>query len=224
MNRIRKKFKDAGFTKNGKGTTKNTWLRLDAWLIVHLANSILKKFWNYYSFTLNKRNLVSWIYWVIKEVVLRTLSRKFIGRSSVQAILKRFGKDVTIRDLENRNNDGSPKILARLAKPNYRIDCWDFSTSLKNTTVPALYSTEVSLATLDGLTCMNCGSDYRVKMHYVKIMKDLNPKLNDLDKLMVKEKSQKIPICWKCYMDHHSVKLSTSANTLKPKGKSCEKN
>lgn len=24
MNRIRKKFKDAGFTKNGKGTTKNT--------------------------------------------------------------------------------------------------------------------------------------------------------------------------------------------------------
>ncbi|CAG8962386.1 hypothetical protein HYFRA_00013602 [Hymenoscyphus fraxineus] len=43
-----------------------------------------------------------------------------------------------------------------------------------------------SLATLDGMICSMCGSEYRVEMHHVfgAALKDLNPKLSAIDRLM----------------------------------------
>lgn len=72
---------------------------------------------------------------------------------------------------------------------------------------------------LDGLTCMNCGSEYRIEMHHVKMMKNLNPTLNDLDKLMVKAKRKQIPLCRKCHMDYHSGKFNINSKTVNPKSK-----
>lgn len=83
---------------------------------------------------------------------------------------------------------------------------------MKNTKTPALYSTGISLATLDGLKCVVCESEYRVEMHHVRMMKDLNPKLKGLDKLTAKANRKQIPLCRKCHIDYHRGELRLEAN------------
>jgi len=61
----------------------------------------------------------------------------------------------------------------------------------------------LSLASLYGLTCAVFQSDYRVEMHYVRHLKDLNSKLSLVDKLMVKRKHKQIPLCRSCHMICH---------------------
>ena len=51
-----------------------------------------------------------------------------------------------------------------------------------------------------------CESDYRVEMHHVKYLKDLNPKLNKVDELMAKRRRKQIPLCRKCHIVHHHPK------------------
>lgn len=49
-----------------------------------------------------------------------------------------------------------------------------------------------------------CGSEYRVEMHHVRFLKDLNPNLkNALDKLMASRKRKQIPLCRECHMEKH---------------------
>lgn len=58
MDRIKKKLKDSGFVLDGKGRTRVTWLPLEPRQIIHLANSILRGYWNYYSFAQNRNKLI----------------------------------------------------------------------------------------------------------------------------------------------------------------------
>lgn len=212
MDKIKNKLKDSGFILGGRGRTRVTWLPLEPRQIVHLANSILRGYWNYYSFAQNRSKLVPWTYWIIRETVLRTLSRKLKLGSRAKAI-KKFGTNVTIRDLTLRDNAGKPLIVAELVKPDYRINCGGFNIKLRNTEIPALYSTGISLATLDGLKCAVCDSEYRVEMLHVRLLKVLNPKLKALGKLMVKAHRKQIPLCRKCRMDHHRGEIKLEANS-----------
>lgn len=41
----------------------------------------------------------------------------------------------------------------------------------------------MSKASLQNLKCAVCESEYRVEMHHIRMMKDLNPKLNKIDAL-----------------------------------------
>lgn len=201
MGKIKKKLMASGFIMNGRGKTRTTWIPLEPRQVVHLANTILRGYLNYYSFAHNKNKLSPWLYWIIRETVLRTLSRK-LNLGSRAKVIKRFGTNVTITDLTKRDKDGKPQIVAELYKPEYRINCLNFKVK-QLTEIPALYSRGISIASLDNLECKTCGSTYRVEMHHVKMMKDLNPKINDLDKLMVKANRKQIPLCRKCHMEHH---------------------
>lgn len=71
----------------------------------------------------------------------------------------------------------------------------------------------ISKASLENLSCAVCESDYRVEMHHVRMMKDLNPNANQIDKIMAKKNRKQIPLCRDWHMEHHkSIK-----NNVKPK-------
>lgn len=71
-----------------------------------------------------------------------------------------------------------------------------------NPVVGAL-SQEKTNATLEYLRCKNCDSDYRVEFHHIRAMKDLNPKISNMDRLMVKANRKRIPLCIACHMMKH---------------------
>jgi len=129
-------------------------------------------------------------------------------------VYKKFGPNLAITDHENRKQDKKPKIVAEFMKPNYRVNVWDFKTGDVNSLVPALYSRHVSLATLDGLKCLVCQSGYRVEMHHIRMMSDLNPEKNRLDYLMAKAKRKQIPLCRSCHMKYHNGKLDLGDLTV----------
>jgi hypothetical protein len=94
-------------------------------------------------------------------------------------------------------------LIAKLYKPSYRINLWDFKSSV-NTNIKALYATELSLANLDKLICSICKSDFKVEMHHIREMKNIKHKHGTLDYLMAKRNRKQIPVCRDCHMKHHS--------------------
>lgn len=75
--------------------------------------------------------------------------------------------------------------------------------------IKALYGS-VSLASLDNLECSICESSFRVEMHHVRFMKDLNPDLGNVDKLMIRKNRKQIPLCRECHMNYHHRSKSKS--------------
>ncbi len=98
-------------------------------------------------------------------------------------------------------------------KPSYKMNQWDFKRSVVNTNLKALYSSGLSKASLDGLACSKCGSDVRVEMHHVRMLADLNPKLSEVDKIMVKKRRKQVPLCRPCHMEHHKQITLNKHNT-----------
>lgn len=78
-----------------------------------------------------------------------------------------------------------------------------FNVKILDAEVPALTAQGKSLASLDNLECYKCGSAYRVEMHHVRMLKDLNPKARVVDRLMAKARRKQIPLCRKCHMEYH---------------------
>jgi hypothetical protein len=205
MDRIKDKFTKSGFISNNRSQTRVTWVPLTAHQIVSLGNQVLRGYLNYYSFVYNRGILVSWIYWTIKDVVVRTLARKFSLRTRAQ-VYKKFGKDITVVNYEKRDKDNKPTITVKLDRPSYRMNVWDFKGT-SNTTIPFLYSNNISLATLEGLNCTVCKSQYKVEMHHVRMMRDLKPKTDRLEYLMIKANRKQIPLCRSCHIKHHNGDL-----------------
>ena len=126
---IRSKLTKDGFLKDSKPQLKLTWVPLTARQIVQKGNSVWRGYFNYYNFVHNKGDLTARVYWTIKDVVLRTLARKFKLRTKSQ-VIKRFGKDLTIYNQDKRNNDNKPIIVAQFIKPNYRANVLDFKENI----------------------------------------------------------------------------------------------
>lgn len=86
------------------------------------------------------------------------------------------------------------------------MNVWDFKYNT-DPHIISLYSKNLkSIARLDNLVCESCGSDYKVEMHHVRAMKDLNPKLKAIDKIMVSIKRKQVPLCRVCHMNLHHNK------------------
>jgi hypothetical protein len=117
---------------------------------------------------------------ILKSSCAKLLAAKF--KLSTQAkVYHKFGPL-----LSTKHND---KIISFL-KPNYKITL----KFLTNNTplIKALYGV-TSIATLDNLVCQICGSDFRVEMHHVRAMKDLDAKKSVVDRLMIKIRRKQIP-------------------------------
>lgn len=109
-------------------------------------------------------------------------------------VFKKFG-----RDLKGRDKHGLVEAIygTKAAAFNVNTD----EVQLK------IYGTGISKASLDKLVCTICESEYRVEMHHVRMMKDLNPKARTLDKIMAKKNRKQIPLCRSCHVKYQNGSL-----------------
>jgi len=191
MDKIYKKLKSAGFILPDKkeGAPKFLWLHNSKDEIIKLYNAILRGYLNYYSFTMNYGKMAASLRFLLFTSCAKLLAAKF-NLNTVKKVITKFGPDLK----------GSSEI--GFLKPKLKLNPWEFKMGVK-TYISALYSSGLSAASLENLNCNSCGSTYRVEMHHVRMLKDLNPKISQIDRIMVKKRRKQIPLCRKCHLEHH---------------------
>jgi group II intron reverse transcriptase/maturase len=195
--RIINKLHTANFMKNNESCPKLIWMPLEHRQIIHMYNSVFRGYLNYYKFAHNYPRVASRIGYILKQSCAKLLATK-LSLGTMARVYKKFGPNLAISHTDAKD----PKKVKEYSFliPSYKITLSFLTNS--NPIIKALYGS-VSITTLDNLECTNCGSDYRVEMHHVRHMKDLNPKLSSLDKLMVRANRKQIPLCRDCHMKHH---------------------
>lgn len=169
--------------------------------IIHLYNAVLRGYLNYYSFVHNHGRLVSRLTYELKYSCAKLLAAKY-SLGTAAKVFSRFGNGLTSQDIDK---DGKEKLYSFYA-PSYKITL-RFLTNV-NPNIFSLYGS-LSIASLDNLVCAICKSNYRVEMHHVRHLKDLNPKLDKVDKLMAARQRKQIPLCRNCHMKKHYGKLES---------------
>ena len=193
---IKNKLRKAGFLKGFVPCPKFIWLFNDKDVIINLYNSVLRGITNYYRFVDNYNNLASLLNYVLKSSCAKLLASKYSLKSQAK-VYKKFGNSLT----------GSDKISFIQAK--YGIKPWAFRVNSTDH-IQALYTRSISAASLQNLICCKCRSDYRVEMHHIRKIKDLNPKLNWIDSTMAKRNRKQIPLCRECHLEYHGRTKSST--------------
>nr|AIB08376.1 hypothetical protein [Neoporphyra perforata] len=189
--RIRSKLADISMLSGNTPMPKFLWMSLNHDQIIYLYNSVMRGFLNFYSFVDNYSQFVSWLKWIIYSSAAKLLARKF--DLSVTKVFKKFGSNLSSGKFALYD----PKLIA--TEPKFKIDV--------TPVIPNLYSKFKSTATLYKLECAKCGSDYRVEMHHIRAMKNLNPKISEVDRLMVRANRKQLPLCRECHMKYHHNKI-----------------
>ena len=63
-------------------------------------------------------------------------------------------------------------------KPDYKTDINAFLGVEANPLINIVSAKAISLATFENLACKLCGSNFRVEIHHIRRIKDINPKLD----------------------------------------------
>ena len=192
LDRVRQKLSAAGFIKEGNPYPKFIWLHLNKDQIIHLYNSVYRGILNYYSFAHNINQLNSLVGFTLKQSITRLLAAKFSLHSRAQ-VMKKFGRLL--------GNQGKVKFH----DPKIKVNIMNFKTGKDIDIIQGLFAQNKSIANLYTLTCAQCGSDYRVEMHHVKMMKDLDSS-KWADRQLAKANRKQIPLCRKCHMEHHKTR------------------
>ncbi len=219
MKLISKKLALAGFHRYHKGLTKTTWLELELSQIIYLANSIIRGYLNYYSFVYNRNRLTGYVYYIIRDSVLRTFAAKMRLKTRAQ-VIKKYGLNLTIYDyssplIKELNKKLAYKEIIHLVNVSkeYKLNVWNFKIkNLLFMDIPSLFSNNVSLATVLASKCKICGSTYRVEMHHIRELKDIRFKKNTVDYIMSKARRKQILLCRECHMKYHSGNLHLLIN------------
>ena len=153
----------------------------------------MRGFLNYYNFAHNYNRVASYVGFILKQSCAKLLAAKF-SLGTMAKVYKKFGENLE-----------GPKGKT-LFKPSYKLSL-KFLTSA-SPVVGAMYQ-EKTTTTMDNLKCSVYDSDYRVEMHHVRPMKNLNPKLSYMDRLMVRINRKRIPLCRKCHMLNHRNRETT---------------
>jgi len=192
---IIKKLTDTGFILKNKPAPRFLWLHNSHDQIIYLYNSVMRGFLNYYSFVHNYSRVVSLLNYILKQSAAKLLAAKYkLGTRA--KVFKKFGPNLTTPNKIN------------FLKPSYKCDYLNFKVNridiqtLEN--IQGLYVSNKSLASLHQKVCNICGSNYRVEMHHVRKMSDLNSKIHFIDRLMIKTHRKQIPLCRKCHMKKHN--------------------
>nr|AYE93252.1 hypothetical protein C0995_000101 [Termitomyces sp.] len=171
MNDIKAKLAINKFIVKSRAAPKFIWKDYTHKQIIHLYNSVLRGYLNYYSFVHNYSRLSTYLYWVLKGSCAKLLAAKF-SLGSAQKVMNKFGKDLTVKDPkreEDKNNDKSqnPKkvIETSFYKPNFTGNYLDFKTTGE---APTLKMSPISFSSLEKLSCTVCGTKYRVEMHHIR--------------------------------------------------------
>jgi hypothetical protein len=189
LDRVTRKLTEVGFFSDKMPVPRFLWLANDKDTIITLYNSVYRGYINYYSFAVNLNQLSSWVHYILKTSCAKLLAAKF-NMKSQSKIHKTFGKDMKGKD------------RIKFVSAVYGLKPWNFKTSEVDV-IKTLYTETLSIASLQNLSCSKCGSNYRVEMHHVRHLKDLNPKMKYVDALMAKRKRKQIPLCRSCHIEYH---------------------
>jgi len=124
---------------------------------------VINGYLNYYSFVYNYAKFAGWVYKNLRSSCAKLLAAKFNLGSQNKVYLK-YGKNLI----------GKDKVA--LVKIYYKIQPWNFKVNQIDI-IKALYAEYISAASLYNLSCSLCGSKYRVEMHHIRKLADLNPKI-----------------------------------------------
>jgi group II intron reverse transcriptase/maturase len=192
--RILKKLANNGFMKSSRVVPKYIWVQNSHRVIVALYNSVVRGYLNYYSFVHNYGPLVSLIMRVLKVSCAKLLAAKY-SIDTTRKVYQKFGQYLTAESEDKKLRSMS------FIKPSYTAT-HRFSKS-SDPNIKAMNIVTISQATLEGLSCQVCGSQSQVEMHYVRMMKDLNPKAHIVDKIMARRNRKQIPLCRRCHVERH---------------------
>jgi group II intron reverse transcriptase/maturase len=193
IDKVTKKLTNNGFLEKGRPYPKFIWMSEPKDAIILLYNSVYRGIMQYYRFADNFNRLSSKVHYVLKESCARLLAAKF--KTGTQAsIYATYGKN-----LKGWDKHKFVDIMLGINTAAFNVKVDDVSLRYK--------AKGISLASLEGLKCSLCESDYRVEMHHVRMMKDINPKASAVDKIMARKNRQQIPLCRKCHMEHHKNKI-----------------
>jgi group II intron reverse transcriptase/maturase len=198
LNLIYHKLNEAGFMKWNKSHPKFVWMSLDHNQIIHLYNSVFRGYLNYYSFVHNYGKLVSYLGFILKSSAAKLLAAKY-SLKTINKVIKKFGPNLSPLSDDKTNNIG-------FIKPSYKISL-EFKTNNIKPLILALFGSK-SKSVLDKAVCAICESQYRVEMHHIRALKDLNPKLSLTDRFMAMRKRKQIPLCRECHMKKHFNKIN----------------
>ena len=94
MDRIKRKLKEANFLRYGKAHPKFLWLHLNHDQIIHLYNSVMRGFANYYSFASNYGKLAGYLTLILKRSCCKLLATKF-NLGTMKTTYIKFTGDLT---------------------------------------------------------------------------------------------------------------------------------
>lgn len=189
LDRVTNKLALNGFMKDGKPYPKFIWMQESKDAIILLYNSVYRGIMQYYRFTDNFNNFSSKVYYVLKNSCARLLTAKFKAKSQGE-IYAKLGKN-----LKGKDKHGFVDITLGINTAAFNVKTNDILLRFQ--------AKGISKTSLEGLSCAVCESNYRVEMHHVRMMKDLNPKANKVDKIMALKNRKQIPLCRECHMEHH---------------------
>jgi hypothetical protein len=90
MDKIKRHLTDAGFIKSDLSSPKFVWMALEHRQILHLYNSVLRGYLNYYNFTHNYGRVASWTEFILKGSCAKLLSAKF-KLGTMKKTFEKFG-------------------------------------------------------------------------------------------------------------------------------------
>ena len=209
IDRITKKLKEAKFLTNGIPSPRFLWMHNSKDQILVLYNSIYREYMNYYSFSHNLGHVSGYVHNILKSSCAKLLAAKF-SKPSQKKIFEEFGK----------NLKGSDKVA--FVEPIYTNKVLNFMnpdssnrSEISNTgMISTLYAESISAASFfvgENLKCAICKSDYRVEMHHIRKLENLNPKFSKVNELMAKRRRKQIPS--KCHMENHSSNSNISKSS-----------
>ena len=161
-------------------------------VIINLYNSVYRGIVNYFRFTDNFNELSSKVHFTLKNSCVRLLAAKY--STTLAKIYRKYGKNL-------KGNDKQKFIDINLG-----INTAAFNVNTDEVMF-RFNASGISKSSLENLTCSKCDSDYRVEMHHIRMLKDLNPKASMIDRIMAKKRRKQIPLCRACHMEYHKKKI-----------------
>lgn len=158
--------------------------------------AIYSGFLNYYKFTDNVKQMRK-IYWILKESLRKTLSRKF--KLAKRQLLKKYGENLEINYLTSK---GSTKSIS-FHFPIPTRNPMNFATKMEPR--DPLYAGLWKIRTIANLgeNCASCGSTQDLEMHHLKHIRTISVKLSTFDKNLAKINRKQIPLCKECHTKVH---------------------
>jgi group II intron reverse transcriptase/maturase len=191
--RVFKKLSAAGYCDlSGKPLPRMALYACEKDELVDNYNSVIRGILNFYSPSDNYTRLASSLWYIMRNSACKVLAARFKTKT-VRATLLRFGKNLGKEGTSYLIDYKSPSIRGSLFKIN----------NSKLSQIHTLFRRANLTTKIENISCARCGSTYRVEMHHIRQLKDLNKKLDPISRAMAARRRKQIPLCKKCHTGQH---------------------